>query len=288
MSAKRVVVITGLSGSGKSCAARALEDSGFFVVDNLPLPLLPQCLGLASAFQPNGAGMAVVVDIRTRDYLAEAGSTFEALKQAGYDIEILFFEANDDVLTRRFSETRRRHPLASQDQVICSIQMERELLAELKQLATHFIDSSWLTPHQLRNQVVRLINGNQEDSQLAVLLQSFGFRFGVPVESDLVFDVRFLPNPHYDPELKPLTGTDRRVQQFSLDNPTGQEILGKLQDLLKFLIPQYRLEGKSYLTVSIGCTGGRHRSVAMVETLRSLLPGDELHVDVLHRDVTKR
>ncbi|ORJ59542.1 RNase adapter RapZ [Geothermobacter hydrogeniphilus] len=288
MSAKRVLVITGLSGSGKSCAARALEDVGFFVVDNLPLPLLPQCLGLATTFQPEGGELAVVVDVRNRDYLAEARSTFETLARTGFEIEIFFFEANNDVLTRRFSETRRRHPLASQDQVVHGIELERALLAEMKQLATHFIDSSWLTPHQLRNQVIRLASGDQSSQQLAVLLQSFGFRFGVPVESDLVFDVRFLPNPHYHPDLQPLTGTDQRVRSFSLENPVGRSFLQKLQDMLQFLLPQYRQEGKSYLTVSIGCTGGRHRSVAVVETLRGLLPGEGLHVDVLHRDATKR
>jgi len=288
MNEKRVIVITGLSGSGKSCGARALEDCGFFVVDNLPLPLLPQCLGLATAFRDGGSGMAVVVDIRTRDYLAEAGATFAALKKAGFKIEILFFEANNEVLTRRFSETRRRHPLADQDKVVHGIELERALLAEMKQLATHFIDSSWLTPHQLRHQVFRLIGGQQPGPQLSVLLQSFGFRFGVPVESDLVFDVRFLPNPHYEPDLQALTGTDEKVRVFSLSNPVGEAFLKKLQDLLQFLLPQYRQEGKSYLTVSIGCTGGRHRSVAVVETLRAMLPQDGLHVDVLHRDATKR
>lgn len=288
MRSKRVIVITGLSGSGKSCAARALEDAGFFVVDNLPLPLLPQCLGLASDSQQEDTGMAVVVDVRTRDYLAEARSTFDLLRRAGYLIEIIFFEASDEVLTRRFSETRRQHPLGQQDQIIHGVERERAMLAEMRQLATHFIDSSWLTPHQLRAQVVQLVNGSDQQNTLAVLLQSFGFRFGVPRESDLVFDVRFLPNPHYVPDLQPLTGTDPEVSRFSLENDLGEAFLEKLLGMLQFLLPQYQLEGKSYLTISIGCTGGRHRSVAVAEALRNLLPAEGLHVDVLHRDVTKR
>jgi UPF0042 nucleotide-binding protein len=288
MSEKRVIIITGLSGSGKSCAARALEDAGFFVVDNIPLPLLPQCLGLTAAASPDCAGVAVVIDVRSREFLAEVREVLQTLQLTGYLLEILFFEASDEVLARRYSETRRRHPLSSHDQIAGGIKQERELLQELKELATHFIDSSWLTPHQLRDQVVNLVCGGEQRAELSLLLQSFGFRFGVPQESDLVFDVRFLPNPHFVPHLQQMTGQDQAVRDFSLDNPVGRPFLEKLQDMLAFLIPQYRKEGKSYLTVSIGCTGGRHRSVSVVETLRHQLSSAGVHIDIIHRDVSKR
>ncbi|TYO99513.1 UPF0042 nucleotide-binding protein [Geothermobacter ehrlichii] len=287
MSGRRVVIITGLSGSGKSCAARALEDAGFFVVDNLPLPLLPQCLGLTGTGGVNVSELAVVIDVRSREFLSDLENVFAAVRRAGYRLDILFLDANDEVIVRRFSETRRRHPLAGSSQVLDGVARERECLQQLQQMATLQIDSSWLTPHQLRDQVVQAVCGAGAGA-MSVLLQSFGFRFGVPKESDLVFDVRFLPNPHFISELKHLTGMDPDVRRFALENPLGRTFLDKLSGLLAFLLPEYQREGKSYLTLSIGCTGGRHRSVAVVETLRHTLSGRKLKVDVLHRDVTKK
>ncbi|GAB4163680.1 MAG: RNase adapter RapZ [Geothermobacteraceae bacterium] len=287
MSARRVVVITGLSGSGKSCAARALEDAGFFVIDNIPLPLLPQCLGLTGLDGTAGPDIAVVIDVRSRKFLADADETLHAIRQAGYRLDILFLDAADEVIVRRFSETRRRHPLAASEQVQQGIDLERVVLLKLQRQANLTIDSSFLTPHQLRDQVVRVVCGDQA-APMSVLLQSFGFRFGVPTESNLVLDVRFLPNPHFVPDLKDLTGQNEQVAAFALDNPLGRAFLDKTLDLLAFLLPEYQREGKSYLTVSIGCTGGRHRSVAVVERLRQRLTAEGVQLDVSHRDAARR
>lgn len=288
MNARRVVIITGLSGSGKSCAARALEDEGFFVVDNLPLNLLPQFLADAAGGKRIDSDLAVVVDVRNRQYLADFSNIFNSVGRAGFALEILFFDASDEVLQRRFSETRRRHPLARTEQVVEGIEKERVLLEELKKNASRIIDTSWLTPHQLRQQVLTWASGKSGLFPLAVMLQSFGFRYGLPEGSDLVLDVRFLPNPHFVSELQPLTGEDKRIQEFVLDNPVCQTFLGHLEGMLGFLLPQYRQEGKSYLTVSVGCTGGRHRSVAVVEHLRETLPSIGFALNVTHRDILKR
>lgn len=286
-SRKRVIIITGLSGSGKSSAARALEDEGFFVVDNLPLALLPEFLGLVEQGVRFTSEVAVVIDIRNRGFLAGFEKTLEEVRQSGYELEIFFFDASDEALTRRYSETRRRHPLGLRGGVAEGISQERLLLAELRGQATAIIDSSRLTPHQLRDVVVRRVRGVEEALPLVVHLQSFGFRYGLPAESDLVMDVRFLPNPHFIPELQPLTGLDLRVRDYVLAQPETREFLARFEALFSFLLPQYRREGKSYLTVSIGCTGGRHRSVTIVETLRAGFAEVDVTLDVVHRDINK-
>lgn len=286
-SRKRVIIITGLSGSGKSSAARALEDEGFFVVDNLPLALLPKFLGLAEQGVRFTSEVAVVIDVRNRDFLAGFETTLEVVRQSGYVLEIYFFDASDEALIRRYSETRRRHPLGLRGGVAEGIRQERQLLAGLRKQATAIVDSSRLTPHQLRDQVVRLVRGAEEALPLVVHLQSFGFRYGLPAESDVVMDVRFLPNPHFIPELQPLTGRDRGVSDYVLNQPETHEFLERFTALFAFLLPQYQREGKSYLTVSIGCTGGRHRSVAIVEALRLCFAEAGVTLDVVHRDITK-
>jgi RNase adapter protein RapZ len=288
MSDERVVIITGLSGSGKSCAARALEDEGFFVVDNLPLNLLQTFLDDSLRSKRYAGMVAVVIDVRNREFLADFVKDLEQAKDSGHQLDIVFFDAEEDVLLRRYSETRRRHPLTRTEKIAEGIALERGLLQQIRDASTRIIDTSWMTPHQLRQQVVQLFGKRESPLPLAVLLQSFGFRYGVPPGSDIVLDVRFLPNPHFVSDLQHLTGLTSVVQEFVLGNQTCRDFLRHLQQMLNFLLPQYRLEGKSYLTISIGCTGGRHRSVSIVESLRQLLPRDGVHVEIAHRDIGKR
>lgn len=288
MNHSRVIIISGLSGSGKSCAARALEDEGFFVVDNLPLNLLHRLLVDVRSGMVSSDNLAVVIDVRNREYLSGFAATLDQLHQSNIDFEIIFFDAADEVLVRRYSETRRRHPLARTEQVSEGISRERELLQEVKNHATRIIDTSWMTPHQLRMELVQSVNASGERQPLAVQLQSFGYRYGVPSGSDLVMDVRFLPNPHFVPDLQPLTGEDQAVRDFVLDNPVCREFMAHFEGLLQYLLPRYRQEGKSYLTISIGCTGGRHRSVSVVEYLRKRLPAEGILLEVAHRDIAKR
>jgi len=288
MSVQRVLLITGLSGSGKSCAARALEDEGFFVVDNLPLDLLPAFVDTFDAKDQAATDVAVVVDVRNRNFLASFESISERLAQAGIALEILFFESSSDSLIRRYSETRRRHPLSDAVRGVPeAIQQERELLSSMRQRADRIINSTGLTPHQLRARVISLVRGDQDRTPLLVRLQSFGFRYGIPLESDLVLDVRFLPNPHFVDELRPLTGLNKAVRDHVMGSELTERFFAYLQELLHFLLPCYVEEGKSYLTVSIGCTGGRHRSVSLVEELRSFLAGEGVSIDVIHRDLDR-
>lgn len=283
----RLIIISGLSGSGKSTAARALEDDGFFVVDNLPPSLLRPFLQTSSEAGANLRNLAVVIDARNRAFLTGFSDHLAEIEDAGHQVEILFFEASDETLQRRYSETRRRHPLAGQGGVAEGIAAERRLLAGVRKRATALVDSDGLTPHQLRARVVALVRHEEPAVPLAVHLQSFGFRYGIPTGSDLVMDVRFLPNPHFDPHLQPLSGLDREVQNYVLESETGRAFLPLLENLLGFLLPQYRREGKSYLTISIGCTGGRHRSVAVVTALAGLLAYESVALTVTHRDVEK-
>jgi UPF0042 nucleotide-binding protein len=287
MKRARLIIITGLSGSGKTTAARAMEDEGFFVVDNLPLVLLPEFLKLHSCSGEGGFNVAVVVDARNKSYLEGYREIFEQVRTAGHVVDIFFFDAADDVLIRRYSETRRRHPLSLKEGVSESIRQERALLAGIMELSTEIIDSSWLTPHQLRAKVIHMVGGESNGAPLAVLIQSFGYRYGIPPGSDLVMDVRFLPNPYFVPDLRPQTGLSPRVRDFVLGQEACREFLDRFMHLLDYLLPCYHKEGKSYLTISIGCTGGRHRSVAIAEHLRFAIQNDNLVIEGLHRDVAK-
>lgn len=282
---RKLVIITGLSGSGKSTGARALEDAGYFVVDNLPLVMLRDFLKLTDhGSQP----VAVVIDVRSSEFLLGCEQKLALLHKLGYSVEILFFEASEQDLVRRFSETRRRHPLARQEGLTGAIRVEREMMAELRRLATAVIDSSGETVHALRQRVLAYVLGpDSTTSQLQIALLSFGFRYGLPLEADLVFDVRFLDNPHFVKELRPLSGRDREVRDYVLSQTDCQQFLVRLKDLLLFLLPRYRQEGKSGLTICIGCTGGRHRSVAIADELFPLLLGSGCQVQVNHRDVDK-
>lgn len=280
---RQLILLTGMSGSGKSTAARALEDAGFFVVDNLPLVMLPDFLALTG---PGYEKVATVVDVRSSDFLGDCNEVLQRVQTAEFDIKVLFFEATDADLVKRFSETRRRHPLTLNDGILAAIAKEREMISGLRQISTIILDSSGLNVHQLRQRVISAALGLGEDQcQLQLNIQSFGFKNGLPLGADLIFDVRFLENPHFIEELRPKTGLDPDVSSFVLNQGDYRAFLDKLKDLLFFLLPRYVKEGKTTLTIGVGCTGGRHRSVAIAEDLRPYLLGTGSSVQVNHRDI---
>lgn len=283
----RILIITGLSGSGKSTAVRALEDEGFFCQDNLPVMLFPTFVELVDKAKERVRDVALVMDIRGRDFHAGYEKVFQEISEAGHFVEILFFDATDEVLIRRFSETRRRHPAMESGSVPEGIRYEREQLAGLRRLATMIIDTSELNVHQLRELVISHVKGNHGGREMTIHLQSFGYRYGIPLESDLVMDVRFLPNPYFVPELKEFSGLNPNVRDYVLKHEETRIFLNKFKEMLEFLLPGYRREGKSYLTVSIGCTGGRHRSVVITEEMRDFFRTKQLNLNVSHRDMKK-
>ncbi len=279
----RIVIVTGLSGAGKSTALRALEDIEFYCADNIPVPLVSQ---FVQTLDERGEveNVALAIDSRQEPYLGSFKEEIERLRGAGHEVEILYLEASDDLLLRRFKETRRLHPLAGDD-LKRGILRDRELMASLHENAA-VVDTSSLNVHQLKG-IIEERYGRTE-GQLAITLLSFGFKHGLPPESDLVFDVRFLPNPYFDPELSGKDGRNPAVAEFVFTGHDGQgrDLLGRIADLLGFMLPQFEREGKRYLTVAIGCTGGRHRSVALVEELAKQLNGD-WDVLVRHRDLER-
>jgi len=283
----RVIVITGMSGSGKSTAVRVLEDEGYYCIDNLPVRLFKRFVDLVGKSGDSFKGIVLVADIRGREFFKGYESAFQKIAKAGHSIEILFFDAIDDILVRRFSETRRRHPADENRSVAECIRIEREHLSVLKQMATRFIDTSEFNVHQLKDFVLRIVNGEEQGTPLVIEVQSFGFRYGIPLESSMVMDVRFLPNPFFVAELKSGSGLDDGVREYVLDNVVTAQFLDYFFPLLDMLLPVHRQEGKAYLTISIGCTGGRHRSVAIAEAtgmhLRNLWPA----VRIIHRDIEK-
>jgi UPF0042 nucleotide-binding protein len=283
----RFIVVTGLSGAGKSHALRALEDLGYFCVDNLPVALIPAFADLVVGRRREIQRAAVVVDVREGRELSRFPPVYRRLAtQYGTRIKLIFLEASDAAILRRFSETRRPHPLGAVQPVADGITHERRLLQPLRQLAAQVIDTSRLTVHDLRRVVIKAAAGAQRATPLLVNITSFGFRRGTPPEADLVFDVRFLPNPHFVNALRPWSGLNARVSRYVLRSPAASRFLALTTTLLKFLIPQYIAEGKTYLTIGVGCTGGRHRSVAISEALgRRLRPLPGTEVRVRHRDV---
>ena len=283
---RRLIIITGLSGSGKSTAARVLEDRGYFVVDNLPLVMLPDFMQRAqSGLQPDTA-VGVVIDVRNRGFLTDPDPVFAHLREQGNNLEMLFFEAGDEILQRRYSETRRAHPLGVTQTVQAGIDKEREQLRPLRDRATRIIDTSHLNVRQLHDLLLGAL-GEEQRVLLIVSLESFGYRYGLPPSADLVFDVRFLPNPHYIDELRPLTGLNERLRDYVLNQPVCGEFREHLDRMLAFLLPRYRDEGKSYLTIAIGCTGGRHRSVSIVEDLARNFPSTSVALRTNHRDIDR-
>jgi UPF0042 nucleotide-binding protein len=283
----QVVILTGVSGSGKSTALRALEDAGFYCVDNLPILFLEKLLELSGHTAGEVSRIALVVDAREGRFLAEAPRIIQEVRQKGSDVQVLFLEASDEALVRRYSETRRRHPLAGESGTVPDgIAAERRALADLKVIADEVIDSTTLNVHELKRLVTRRFVAG-EGARLGVTVVSFGFRFGIPTHADMVLDVRFLPNPYFIAELKPFPGTDPRVSEFVLGQPDAKAFLDRLLDLCGFLLPRYRSEGKSYLTLAIGCTGGKHRSVAVAGALAERLEAGGQPVRLWHRDVEK-
>lgn len=281
----RIVILTGLSGSGKSTAEKVFEDVGYFCVDNLPPILLPRIIDLVSEARGGGARIALVADVRGMEFLPAFARVIEDLRQGRHDIHMLFLDAQDDVLVRRFSETRRKHPLAGRGGTKEAIRRERELLQPLQEMADQVLDTSDYTVHQLRDALLRRFRGDGDgDLQMSIL--SFGYKHGIPSEADMVVDVRFLPNPNFVPELKGFTGLDRRVSDYVMRAPATRTFLRMLISFLHFLLPLYRKEGKAYFTLGVGCTGGKHRSVAVAEAIGKRLSGTESPV-VVHRDISR-
>lgn len=283
MSNIRFVIITGMSGAGKTQAIQALEDMGYFCVDNLPPALMSKFAELCQAGRLER--VALGVDVRGGQFFAELQSDLAALSGAGLNYDILFLEADDATLLHRFKETRRRHPLAPREgRVLEAIRQERAQLAEMRERAQHLLDTTGMTPKQLRQEIGRIFRV-PANGGLLVTLVSFGFKYGLPLDADLVFDVRFLPNPQYVEDLRDLTGRDARVRAFVTGSPLARQLERRLLGLILFLLPQYRQEGKSQLLVAVGCTGGQHRSVVVVDRLAEALMRHGEIVTVEHRDI---
>jgi len=282
-----IVVITGLSGAGKSYALKSFEDLGYFCVDNLPTTLIPTFAELCAQSSRAIRKIALGVDVREGEYLAHFLEALHSLRDTGHRVEVLFLEASDEVLVRRYHETRRRHPLAGEGNVLDGIRAERRALAHLREAADLILDTSPLTVHELRARLMESYAGEQRGDTLRVSLVSFGYKFGIPYDADLVFDVRFLPNPHFVEALRPYDGRDEPVARYVLEQEECRQLMGRLDGLLRFMLPLYRREGKTYLTVAIGCTGGRHRSVTLVERLRGLVSELGFTPIVRHRDLDR-
>ena len=281
------IIITGLSGSGKGTFLRALEDRGFFCVDNLPLGLLPKFYELIVKSEGESSKAAMVIDVREGQTLSEFPSVYEELKKnSALEMSLWFLEASEAVLVRRFSETRRPHPLDPNRPVLEAIALERERLAPIRTMADYILDTSQFTIHELRQHAVRLFEEKQAQ-HLLVSLVSFGFKYGVPIDSDLVFDVRFLPNPNFIPDLKAHTGAHPAVMEYMNSHEATHKFLDHVYNFIDFLLPQYEKEGKSYVTISIGCTGGRHRSVFIANAIGEHLEQNKYRVKVSHRDSEK-
>jgi len=283
-----LLIITGLSGAGKTHAIRALEDLGFFCIDNLPPALLPKFAELCLEAEGFIDRVALVIDIRGGGFFNDMFQALEELKKQGYPYEILFLEAATEVLVKRYKETRRRHPLSNYGRLLEDILLERERLEGLRGIANKIIDTSELTTNELKAQIIGLYGPKNDKVRLHITVMSFGYKYGLPLDADLVIDVRFIPNPFYITDLSPLTGNDREVVDFVMQSPITAEFLKKYYDLMTFLLPHYLNEGKTHLVIAIGCTGGQHRSVVLANRMGQMLSGSEYNVSVRHRDMFKK
>ena len=288
MHKKNLVIVTGLSGAGKTQAVRSLEDLGYFCVDNLPPTLIPKFVELCTQTKKDVDKIALVVDIRGGEFFDALTGVLGELDRMEIRYEILFLEATREILLRRFKETRRSHPLAVDGDVLHWIDEEKNRLQEIRGRAHKIIDTSYLSNTQLREEISSLLGDSSSVAKIKIIVMSFGYKYGMPTDSDLVFDVRFLPNPHYDPVLRPMTGNDPEIQEFVMNSDTSELFVSKFFDFVEFLVPQYIKEGKTSLTIAIGCTGGVHRSVALVNKLTDYLRSRKYNIMIKHRDIHKK
>lgn len=282
----KLIIITGLSGSGKSTAIAAFEDSDFYCVDNMPVDLLPKFLELPieeHAFEI--AGLVFVMDLREKGFLSKYSSVFESIRQKGYNFEILFLEADEKILLQRYSQTRRQHPLSQNKSLLDGIKAEKEQLKDLREKADRVINTSYCNVHELKSIIFNIAQESRKPVPMRISIQSFGFKYGVPHGADLIMDVRFLENPFFIPELKDLDGEDEEVKDFVLNNDKARVFLQKYLDLLEYLIPLYEKERRAYLTIAVGCTGGRHRSVVIAQYIYESIDKPGKQVGITHRDI---
>ena len=285
----KIIIVTGMSGAGKSTALNVLEDEGYYCVDNMPISLMPKFAELADGHNQDKGynNIALGIDIRSGHSLAELDSVLDYMKEKKYEYTIVFLESSDEVLIKRYKETRRAHPLAKDGRVDKAIMLEREQLKFLKQRADVIIDTSQLLTREFKEELEKIVLGRKEFNNLMVTVLSFGFKYGIPSDADIVFDVRFLPNPYYVEELRPLTGNDKKIQDYVMKAPEAEEFLERVDGLIQFLLPNYVKEGKSSLVIAVGCTGGKHRSVTLANATAKRLSKTPYGCKVEHRDIEK-
>lgn len=284
----KFVIVTGMSGAGKSTAMKMMEDMGYFCIDNLPIQLLDKLIDLSNTFHSDVSKVAVGIDVRNGSGIDAIPQTLEQLRQENFPYEILFLDAEDEVLVKRYKETRRNHPLAGSERINKGIVLEREKLQYLKDNADYIIDTSQLLTRELKIELEKIFVQNEDYKNLFITILSFGFKYGIPSDSDIVMDVRFLPNPYYVDGLRAKTGNDKEIQDYVMQFPEANEFIDKLDDMIKFLIPNYISEGKNQLVISIGCTGGKHRSVTLANELYKRLSGcNDYGLKIEHRDIGK-
>lgn len=288
MNKPKIIIVTGLSGSGKSTALAALEDAGFYCVDNMPVLLLPDFLELPNVHEPGVVGFAFGMDLREKSFLSSHHSIFEDVGVRGFDLETIFLEADEEILLRRYSQTRRQHPVAHGDGLLDGIRSEQRLMAELRKSAEYVLDTSRFNVHGLKAAIKNIAKTLIKLAPMRIQVLSFGFKHGIPGDADLVIDVRFLVNPYFVPELKDFDGETDAIKRFVLQNEVARLFLAKYFDLLDYLIPLYEKEGKAYLTIAVGCTGGQHRSVAIARRLYEHIQKAGREVAIAHRDIDQQ
>lgn len=284
MQTRVLFIITGLSGSGKSTALAALEDAGFYCIDNMPVDLLPKFLEMPLERDSDISGIALVMDLREKGFLSRYSAVFSELKKKGYFFEILFLEAEEEILVQRYSETRRQHPLATGKSLLEDIRLEKEQLEDLRSAADVVINTTDFNVHELKSKILDIAQKSKKNVPMRINVLSFGFKYGIPYDADLIMDVRFMVNPYFIPELKELDGEAQSIKDFILGHGDTRAFLDKYLDLLDYLIPLYEKEGKAYLTVALGCTGGRHRSVTVARTIFEHIQAMGKTVELNHRD----